>query len=382
MRRPKPQPAPDLVPLLELIRCGRLDEVEAWVASGKRLSDPSNEFTEFSPLVVAAGTGFHSLVVRLLKVPNWSQEERDEAAAAALQAKRIDLVDLLLANGAEASSLDFKDVCATLDPAIMERFLRLGVDPMRENGFARALEEFKARPLLGFCRSLGQEFPALRQQAALALAEAIKEESLHWTSLLRWAGADPLIPVPESIYHTNWDSENHRLWSPAELACRSKEPTFLKALKLKPTPEQARDLLWFASLRHNPEIIRTLIKIIPGKDLDEPDTRSCKAVEYLVSNSPLFEAHSHDRERSMAACLEMLLDAGAHWNPRHDYLGGIRRDLVRNHSSHVVRIVRLLLYVPGAAQRHVVLELCRTPVIRRKIYDADRTLAKEMDALA
>jgi hypothetical protein len=87
------------------------------------------------------------------------------------------------------------------------------------------------------------------------------------------------------------------------------------------------------------------------------------------------------QDDAVADCLEILLEAGARWNPEPERLGSIRRDFIRNSSRYVVRILRLLLYVSGAADRALVAELCRTPGIQRKIYEGDRVLGKEIDEL-
>jgi hypothetical protein len=65
-----------------------------------------------------------------------------------------------------------------------------GTDPNKDNVFARALCSIKARPLLGFYRQFRTEFPALDDQAALALSEAVNSSQVRWTALLACAGAD------------------------------------------------------------------------------------------------------------------------------------------------------------------------------------------------
>jgi len=90
-------------------------------------------------------------------------------------------------------------VCELLDLTMMERHLRAGTDPNKDNVFARVLCSAKARPLLGFYKQFREEFPALDDQAALALSEAVRNNQVRWTALLAWAGADPLRPVPYEI---------------------------------------------------------------------------------------------------------------------------------------------------------------------------------------
>ena len=126
MRRPRPSVAPDIAELLTLVRQGRLFAVESWLREGRRVRDPANTHRQFSPLLAALKTGFHSLVELLLRPGGWSQEELDEAVGGAMSAARLDLVDLLLAQGAKVAGIDFADVCRTVDLAVMERYLRAG----------------------------------------------------------------------------------------------------------------------------------------------------------------------------------------------------------------------------------------------------------------
>jgi hypothetical protein len=167
--KPRPKSADDINDLLALIKAGRLFEVQAWIADGNRVRDPSNEHAKFCPLYQSVEVGFHSLVQVVLTATEWAQDEKDDALNAAMSNRRLDLVDLLLASGAQASAINFSDVCQTVDTGLMERFLRLGVDPAKDNAFARSLDDIKARPLLGFYRSFRREFPALHPQASLAL---------------------------------------------------------------------------------------------------------------------------------------------------------------------------------------------------------------------
>jgi hypothetical protein len=55
----------DLLPLIDLIKTGRLNEVEKWIADGKPLDlaeQPAKGARKKTPLQYAIDTGFHSLV--------------------------------------------------------------------------------------------------------------------------------------------------------------------------------------------------------------------------------------------------------------------------------------------------------------------------------
>jgi hypothetical protein len=163
------------------------------------------------------------------------------------------------------------------------------------------------------------------------------------------------------------------------------EPELVKVLKLRPDSQTRQELLSRVLWNPSAEIVRHLIKKVSASELNLGSRQSCKAVENIVERRPWnfgYPNMNHtQQDDAVADCLEILLEAGARWNPEPERLGSIRRDFIRNSSRYVVRILRLLLYVPGAADRALVAELCRTPGIQRKIYEGDRVLGKEIDEL-
>lgn len=332
----------------------------------------------------AVKSGFHSMVEILLKATRWPQESLGGSVKRAMAMHRIDLVRLLCEHGATAGFLDFEDVCRTVHLPHMEEFLRAGADPEKDNAFARALNEIKARPLLRFYRSLKDEFPALHRQASLALAEAVKEKKARWVALLKWAGADPFMEVPGDLYQ-DWAFDEGCGRVAAEAACWSGDIGILKALNLKPTISQARRLLERAAFFPSLEVMKELLRHLPTDKLNDEERNSCPAVEELVGRSfftwySRFE--SEERDRQTLAALECLLDAGGRWNPEQDKIDGIRRTLLKHPSRYIVCIVRLLLFTPGAADPLLLVELCRTSSIRQKIMQCDKFLLKDLDSFA
>ena len=189
----------DFQQLLDLVNKGKLFDMQDWIKSGKRLRSPEGADYNAQVLNEAVGTGFHSLVEELLRAGGWSADELAVALDSARYYKRFDIAELLLNHGAQSKQLDFQTCCENLDLPMMERHLRAGADPNRDNDFARALSRVKARPLLGFYKQFHTEFPALQDQAALALSEAVQKNQLRWTALLAWAGADPFRHVPTDL---------------------------------------------------------------------------------------------------------------------------------------------------------------------------------------
>jgi hypothetical protein len=191
------------------------------------------------------------------------------------------------------------------------------------------------------------------------------------------------MPVPGSLYE-DWDFGEYGGWTAAELACSSGDAELVKALKLRPDSEMLQELLYRVTWNPSTDVLKILIRGLAAEDLNCGKRHSCKAVEKLVDRHPSFgfrQMTAEQEDEALATCLELLLDAGARWNPDPSQIGSIRRDFVRHSSRYIVRVLRLLLYVPGAADRALIGELCRTPVIRRKIYEGDRVLADELDDL-
>ena len=376
-----PRPSPELEEFLSLVKTGRLFELQAWSRLGRKIPH-SDHPPKHCPLCKAVEAGFHSMVDFLLGLGNWTQPELDAALNQAIEARRTDLAELLQDHGAAATSIDFEMLCRTAQPELIERFLRAGADPSRDNAFARALSEIKARPLLRFYRSLKDEFPALHAQASLALAHAVSEKQVRWVALLAWAGADPFMNVPFDLY-SDWNLSDDDTWTAAHSACFSGNYELMKVLKLKPTPEQALDLLESAVWHPSVDVVKELLRKTPAIDLNKGDPPSCAAVERLIDTavlSPIPGYHTGRGTIEAATCLGLLLDAGARWQPEQSRIKSIRRALLTHSSDYIIRVLRLLIHTPGAADKKALLELCNSPVLRGKI-SHDRPLLKDIEAL-
>lgn len=389
-----PDPHTELEDLSALIKTGQLFAVQNWIAEKRELRGPpelsSVDADRLCPLLQAVRSGFHSMVDVLIKAGGWSQRRLDEAFDLATAAHRPDIARLLRDGGATMQSLDFAEVCRSMNQAFMEEALRNGCNPSRENGFAHALQRSAAaRPLLSFYRKMRAEFPALDNQASLALAVSARNGKARATALLAWAGADPFREVPYDLEDDDWDfnqDENYRnTTTAAQEAISSGKAEILKSLKLKPTPTQACGLMERASWTPSVELMRLLLAMLPDKNPNISERGSCPALESLVKRSrPIsFGYSSVEKEDTNAiGCIEVLLDAGARWNPPPEEIRHARRWLLEHDPLYVVRVIRLLLYTPGACDPKLVLELCRTPKFRQQLTSGDPKLWEELWALA
>jgi hypothetical protein len=94
--------ASDAKELIALCRAGRLYEIEKWVSDGKSLdiSEAIKRGRQKSLLEIAVDVGFHSLV-ELIAKHETRQAVIDAALGPAVSSRRLDLIELLLANNAQ-----------------------------------------------------------------------------------------------------------------------------------------------------------------------------------------------------------------------------------------------------------------------------------------
>ncbi len=372
--------------LLELVERGKLFALQEWIAAGKPLEFEDVVGSRRRLLEQAIRTGFHSVVEVLLRAGGWTADDLAHALEFACDRSRYDISELLEKFGARGKDLDFLTACEKLDFVTAERLLRAGFDPNEENAFARALSEVKAKPLIGFYKSHRAEFPVLDDQAAIALRIAVNNNDVRWAALLTWAGADPYRLAPDSVdEYFPRDPETQEWSTAAEDAVWRGEPQMLKALHLNPTPEQATTLLSAITYRHNLPLFKTFLASVPPGKINHTERNSCDALEKLVGCWPDEDVFTRvPNEKGNAEklqCIELLLDAGARWNPPVEELKRDRRNLLRHDGKYIVQLIRLLLYTPNTADTSLVLELCRSQGIIDKLTVVDSALVNELKDL-
>jgi hypothetical protein len=372
--------------LLDLVNQGRLFGLQEWIAAGKALQFDEVVGSRRYLLEEAIRTGFHSVVEVLLRAGGWSAEDLASSLEFARDRSRYDISELLEKFGARGKELDFLTACRKLDLATAERLLRAGFDPNKENDFAIALSEVKAKPLIGFYKNHRAEFPVLDDQAAIALRTAVGKNEVRWAALLVWAGADPFRLAPDDLEEFfPFDHEKHHWSTAAEDAVWRADPQMLKVLHLNPTAEQAVALLAATTYTHNVALFKTFLASVPREQINHTERNSCQALEKLVGSYPdeniLTRVPNEHGNAEKLQCIELLLDAGARWNPPMEALKRDRRYLLRHDAKYIVQLIRLLLYIPNAADPSHVLELCRSQSLIAKIASADAALVKELKEL-
>src|ERR1700722_20404233 len=187
--------ANDAKELVRLCRAGRLYEIEQWIADGRSLdiSEAIKHGRQRSLLEIAVEVGFHSLV-ELIAKHETGQSAKDAALGDAVSSRRLDLVDLLLDNGADIKAVPLADVLLTWEPKLIRFFLDHGADPLKGRPFAEAFGarvRTALRPFVDYRRQHPELTVQLQEPLDCALRHFCGEGNLKWVCLLILAGGNP-----------------------------------------------------------------------------------------------------------------------------------------------------------------------------------------------
>jgi ankyrin repeat protein len=249
--------------LVQLCRRGRLYELQKWINDGKSLEIPptARRSRQKSLLKIAVETGFHSLV-ELIAKHEANQFSRDAALAHAVATRRVDLVELLLANGAEIRSVPFADVLLTWEPRVIRFFLDHGADAVSGRPFAEAFGakvRTALRAFVEYKRAHPELASQLQEQVDCALRHFCYEGDMKWVSLLVWAGGNPRSRGP--CLYKEYTEDQECYTSAMEEACHSETVDVLKKLKPDPNRENLSDLLHSAAISGRQSILQYLLEI-------------------------------------------------------------------------------------------------------------------------
>jgi hypothetical protein len=329
--------ANDAKMLLGLCRAGRLYEIEKWIEGGKSLdiSEATKRGRQKSPLEVAVETGFHSLV-ELIAKHETSQSAKAAALGDAVSSRRLDLVELLLANGTDIKSVPLADVLLTWEPRLIRFFLDRNADVLEGRPFAVAFGErirTALRPFVDYRRAHPELANQLQEQLDCALRYFSGEGDLKWVSLLMWAGGDPRSRGPCLGKEYTEDPECHT--SALQEACHSENLDVLKRLKPDPCRDNLSELLRCAAVSGRKAVLQYLLEL-GAQPNDKPNGGSSVLETALWHLSfARFDPYGSKRLKSRYEvsndldCVSELLAHGAAWNPDDTYqVTSLRRTLL------------------------------------------------------
>ena len=336
--------------LVRLCRAGRLYEIERWINDGKSLdiSAATKRGRPRSLLEIAVETGFHS-IVDLIAKHEGSQSAKDAALGDAVSSRRMDLVELLLANGADIKSIPLTDVLLTWEPTLIRFFLDHGANPVDGRPFAEAFGAKVRTALRPFveCKQAHPELSAaLQEQLDCALRHFCGEGDLKWVSLLMWAGGDPRSRGPCLEKEYTEDPECYT--SGLEEACRSESLDVLKRLKPDPSRDNFTELLSCAAIWGRKATLEYLLEI--GANPNDKANGGSSALDTVLRHISFggFDAYNKKRLKSKydvsrsLDCVRELLVHGAIWNPEETYeLNSLRRSLLECEPDVTIELLQL-----------------------------------------
>lgn len=377
-------PTGDAKELVGLCRSGRLYEIEKWIAAGKSLniSEAIKRNRQRSLLEIAVEVGFHSLV-ELIAKHETSQSAKDAAIGEALSTRRLDLIELLLSNGADIKAVPLADALLAWDPRIIRFFLDRGADPIKGRPFAEAFGarvRTALRPFVDYRKAHPELAKQLQDQLDCALRHFCEQGDLKWVSLLMWAGGDPrsLGPCLEKDYTEDPECYTSGL----KEACRSESLDVLKRLKLDPKQDNLSELLHHAAMWARKETVEYLLQI--GANPNDKANGGSSALDGALwqLNFTRFDPYGSNRLKSKydvsrtLDCISELLTHGAVWNPSETYdIKSLRRSLLECEPGVTIELLEMFRK-HNACPAERVHKLLGTPRIKEHLKTATNALTR------
>lgn len=370
---------------------GRLFEVQDWIASGKPVNPPHSDrkgTRPHTPLRIAIESGFHSLVEVLLdagadmEIGKWNGP-MDRA----LRARNLGVVQLMVQRGYPPSQINAERVFESWDPELMEFCIELGIDVQSGNPLAKALCE-RVQTALRVLKRYRERFPHFQEEADIALRHHAAAGDLKWVSLMLWAGADPLSV---GFDRPDIDPELYKGEDQTAVEYAASHDQF-EAFTVKRFVTNLEHPAWRNVLKlaigsyGGGEIASRLLEL--GVPLNDQSNGGCSAMQWHLSglnfciDDGLFGSSQRSAgvntissRRHMAAVLAIAKNGGK-WIPEtpSDY-AEVRRGFRNVTADHLVEFVATMRRF-GACSKAAIVELTRTPAIKRHIADEAARVGK------
>lgn len=357
--------------LFELCKAGMLFEVQDWITAGGPVNPPpppkGRKFV--TPLGVAVDHGFHSLVRVLLEAGARIDEEAcGRVIFDAISMRRLDLIQLLVDHGYDATSVSMSHVFTEWDPDVMAYFIERGADIETGSPLAFAFCN-KVRTAFRILKAYEDRFPQLRQQANLALRHHAKEGDAKWVSLMLWAGADPYAPGGEDPWR---EADPNCGLSAVVYAAIHGHFDLFRIKKFCPLPDHPDtwDAFRFACAKGRTDAAERFLR--KGMVMNDLPDDGCSALQYIFDW--FGDTTSYNKWHVMRG-VEFLLSRGAKWRPTGVGIASVRRSLMRARIEDVVALLDLITRHQGCRRRDM-LELLRTDRIRDHLANEERRLKR------
>jgi len=378
----------EIKPLVEICKAGRLFDVQDWIKEGKPVNPPPyvSGGRRKSPLEIAMDQGFHSLVQVLLEGGADINDSNYCPLHEAIHMRRLDMVELIVAHGADIHSVEMATVFESWQPEIMKWFIERGADVETENPLAYALCH-RIRTALGILKSYKYRFPSFQEQANIALRRHCWDGNLKWVSLMLWAGAEPYVRG-SSDWNDEPDPEEDM--SALEIAAlRGNLDIFnLKAVQLDPSDPELKSLLLHTCHSGNCGLLEKLLE--KGFDPAESEDKGTALIQSLLLRldcCSIFDGDffwrnerrpnrnlDSERARERIKMIHLLAKNGAKWLPENPgRIRDARQTLLKMKPDYTAEFIWIMSKYQ-ASRREDLVELIRTPSIRAIISEHTKTI--------
>lgn len=282
--RPLARAETELAGLIGACKEGRFYDVEKWVAAGRPLqvdlATRPRATRVASPLATAIAAGSFDLVRLLLCNGYQTELEARSPLDPALEARRWDLLGLLLDWGADPMRVDVWRVLDTYQREVFERFWAAGVDLTAGDAMARAfVSSTRNRPLYGFAKTHRNSDGRIQRALDIGLGVAVKERSDKAISLCMWAGADPRHRVSEIGGGPEDDQDGMTAF---EQAVADDNPEYLSKLRFDAASDDLEGLYQYV---YGLNSLRALVAIRPPADWTNITVRFLDRLAFSVRMS-------------------------------------------------------------------------------------------------
>jgi len=298
-------------------------------------------------------------------------DERYNALQHAVSKKRLDIIELLVSNGADVKSVEMYNVFDTWDPNIMEYFIAHGADLETDYPMAVALS-MKVRTAMGVFKRHKDRFPTFQEQANIALRYHCKNGDLKWASLMLWLGADAYVRG-QDLDETEVDPEDEGLCALEYAALYGHFEIFkLKQIKLDPSHPLTVDILNYACFSKTADLLQLFIE--KGFNPEGQEDKGTSLIQKCLCTLPFrtFDRYRQGPERNLDSyrsrekikMIHLLAKHGAKWMP--DDKGMIkdaRSALLKMKPDYTVEFVWIMAEYRAGVREHIE-ELIRTPSIK------------------
>jgi len=353
---------------------GMLFDVERWIRAGH--SVVAGGTPDHSPLAIASGKGFHSLVTLLL-AQQPSQDILDAAMAQAAMGDGVETLRLLNKAGATLKNVSVKDAVTKASPDVIEFLVKHGLDVGQDDVLGQAMYG-NIQTAMTYFTKYRSRHANVRDQGAKALIYAVRQNQEHVATRLTQAGADPRLRV-SPLYLEKYDFR----YGSTALEEAASHASFKVFLIMDPRlGDDFPNLLDYCCLKFDIAKIMMLIKRgAVVNDLENGGStllRKCLCSLGMGEHfKSLYFRECSDRAWELAN--KLVTELGAKWNPDADDLRQVRIWMKHVDRQRIYALAALLVN-NNATPMDKVKIFFDTPGMRKKLESLWPEVAKLVGA--